>query len=305
MVDDNRQHLNDIQDLCTGTATDESELVLGSIYGLREWFFTNDLERLRSTTTATLTGHFNQEWNPLITHEAECLAEDTVTFDFTEILDAPDLDADEIEFRIRTRARVFFEQAFTKNLSLDPLTAHCRVSFSSEAGLLPWREVDWLLDDPDSDAHYIQVPMNFVRALRRFGIGKICLSLTGRRREHPVGHPSCVCGIYAYHDRGSLQPTSRFLAGPSVFGLVRADGHVTVGTKGFRAERANVVALTVPRVPGGLPKYLRGDWDRIEKSWTDAGITVLPDLSTLLEFADRGGYLERPGDLQTESSSEK
>lgn len=64
---------------------------------------------------------------------------------------------------------------------------------------------------------------------------------------HQVTDPDCTCGFYAYTEAEPLlknSVTTGFY--PAVFGLVKAWGHVTQGTHGFRAEKAQIVALTRP-----------------------------------------------------------
>lgn len=60
-----------------------------------------------------------------------------------------------------------------------------------------------------------------------------------------VAQPGCVCGFYAYTDIESIIVNS-YGNTASVFGLVRGHGKVTIGTKGFRAEKADIVALAAP-----------------------------------------------------------
>lgn len=59
------------------------------------------------------------------------------------------------------------------------------------------------------------------------------------------------CGFWAYHDG------SRYDAG-DVDGVIEGYGKTTVGTKGFRCEKARVVALCLPAEPLARPKIRRG-----------------------------------------------
>lgn len=60
-----------------------------------------------------------------------------------------------------------------------------------------------------------------------------------------VAQPACQCGFYAYTDINSIIENSH--PQPySVFGLIKGHGKVTIGTKGFRAEKADIVALAAP-----------------------------------------------------------
>lgn len=74
------------------------------------------------------------------------------------------------------------------------------------------------------------------------------LALGGREeKRHEVADPDCTCGFYAYTDATSLYENS-ISAGymAAVFGIIKAHGYVTQGPRGFRAEKAEIVALTYP-----------------------------------------------------------
>ncbi len=58
------------------------------------------------------------------------------------------------------------------------------------------------------------------------------------RSEHAAPHPSCECGLYAYHE-----PSSRPPEGDTVTGAVLAWGRIEVHRSGFRAEYAEPVVL--------------------------------------------------------------
>ena len=119
------------------------------------------------------------------------------------------------------------------------------------------------------------------------------LKIICKRREHAPGHPECTCGLYAYHDLKSLNPSPEGPYRSATFGLVEASGYVTVGTKGFRAQRAKIIALTVPHTNAAIyGETIQAAVDR----WTADKIIVLPDLAALLRFAEQGGYLLKPED---------
>lgn len=58
-------------------------------------------------------------------------------------------------------------------------------------------------------------------------------------RHGPVASPRCTCGFYAYYD-GTIYAPGR------ITGIIEGYGHVTVGTKGFRCEKAIIRALYLP-----------------------------------------------------------
>lgn len=54
--------------------------------------------------------------------------------------------------------------------------------------------------------------------------------------------PDCGCGFWAYHDG-----VTQFGDGSGVVGIVEGYGKTTVGTKGFRSQKARIVALAFPK----------------------------------------------------------
>jgi hypothetical protein len=75
-------------------------------------------------------------------------------------------------------------------------------------------------------------------------------------RPHQVAGKSCTCGFYAYFDGSndynlylvleSMVETRKPASGFT--GIIEGTGVVTVGSRGFRAEKARLVALVVPEV---------------------------------------------------------
>lgn len=61
---------------------------------------------------------------------------------------------------------------------------------------------------------------------------------------HRVGSKNCTCGFYAYHDP-RWDGTFHIIG--NIKGVIECSGLVTQGSKGFRAERAKVIALQDPR----------------------------------------------------------
>lgn len=55
---------------------------------------------------------------------------------------------------------------------------------------------------------------------------------------------TCGCGFYAYHDGASMYAASG--PGCRVQGVVEAYGKVVLGTQGYRAEKARILAIVVP-----------------------------------------------------------
>ena len=106
--------------------------------------------------------------------------------------------------------------------------------------------------------------------------------------EHQVASLDCTCGFYAYTDRES-NPYHAMHEG--VLGIVRGSGVATVGRRGFRAERAEIVALVDP---GAGPSR----WDlfsvRAEAGgWggATAGLSVFALAATVMAFTSASPLL--------------
>ena len=84
-------------------------------------------------------------------------------------------------------------------------------------------------------------------------------------------HPPCGCGIYGWYD-----PDDTRLAQAAVFGAVEASGRILMGTHGFRAERARVLAVSTEGLPDDVTAQLseRATWQ---------GIAVFGDRAQLVE----------------------
>jgi hypothetical protein len=60
--------------------------------------------------------------------------------------------------------------------------------------------------------------------------------------QHPAPDAECACGIYAWYRHQDIPDTMY-----GVTGIIEVKGHVLIGEKGFRAEKARIVALLFPR----------------------------------------------------------
>lgn len=63
-------------------------------------------------------------------------------------------------------------------------------------------------------------------------------------RNHRAGQLNCACGFYAYWDGENSRHVG--FNDYQVEGVIEAWGLITVGTRGFRAEYAKIVALVIP-----------------------------------------------------------
>lgn len=64
------------------------------------------------------------------------------------------------------------------------------------------------------------------------------ISLEGQVEEHSSPQIDCSCGIYAHY-----LPLESYEREGNIFGVIEASGRLLMGTKGFRAEKARIVAL--------------------------------------------------------------
>ena len=71
-----------------------------------------------------------------------------------------------------------------------------------------------------------------------------------REGPHQPAHLGCECGLYAYFDR--LGNPHHF--DQNVVGVIAGWGRCVVGTRGFRAEKARLLALVIPAVERDTPR---------------------------------------------------
>ncbi len=76
----------------------------------------------------------------------------------------------------------------------------------------------------------------------------LCITWNGPV-SHPVyevPHEKCSCGIYACHSPDDFLTTSGYVCDDScILGVIEAKGKIRVGNIGFRAQQANIVALSL------------------------------------------------------------
>ncbi|GAB3304053.1 hypothetical protein EK0264_03585 [Epidermidibacterium keratini] len=71
---------------------------------------------------------------------------------------------------------------------------------------------------------------------------------TGEPADHVVASKSCECGYYAYFDLNH----NRYHDDHAVLALIKGWGIATVGSRGFRASKARLLALVRPERPDEL-----------------------------------------------------
>lgn len=98
----------------------------------------------------------------------------------------------------------------------------------------------------------------------------------------PLQHSreTCACGFYGYYD-GSNDYHDK----GRVSGVIEAYGDVLIGTRGFRAAKARIVALRIPKsVPDRVAALVRRNY---------AGVPFFPTFSAMVaEFPPDAGGME-------------
>ena len=219
---------NTIQQMCTG-----SELVMGSVYGMRQWFI--NLPGW-SSPRGSLEGHTGASWHPRGQNTAACRVIDRYLDEFVTGIRSGSSVSSPMDFAqdIVTNVRRLFEKY-----------PDSKIINSKHAGAVFHRGNDYL--DP---------AMRYTEGVwRGWGSsGQHSLSVLLPMEEHDIADPVCRCGFYAYTDENSLIRNSITDVDNTVFGIIRAWGHVTEGTKGFRAEHAEIIGMTYP-MEGGQGRW--------------------------------------------------
>ena len=107
--------------------------------------------------------------------------------------------------------------------------------------------------------------------------------------QHAVPDESCACGFYAYTSPKTRETYSGHDG--NVFGVIRGTGRTLIGTKGFRSEKAEIVALLDPS-HGRDGTY--GEWmaDRLRSVYPE--VPLLPRRADVVTFAPLESPLPQP-----------
>lgn len=93
--------------------------------------------------------------------------------------------------------------------------------------------------------------LNISTTVQAYKLGVISSFEYGRRMAELSMHRHdlyrCTCGFYAYYDE------SQHAAPRTIEGIIKAYGKVCIGPKGFRAEKAEIVALSLGGNPSNKP----------------------------------------------------
>lgn len=114
--------------------------------------------------------------------------------------------------------------------------------------------------------------------------------------SHAPPHERCGCGFYAYLDPDDEQAAAS-IASYYVVGIIKGYGRTLIGTKGFRCEKAEIMAVLDPRAAPSA--YFQGsDWVReayesLRTNYPD--VVILPTRKELIEFAPLGQIMDESG----------
>ena len=115
----------------------------------------------------------------------------------------------------------------------------------------------------------------------------------GKDGRHAAPSEDCHCGFYAYTDVEHDEIDSYNENDNFVLGVIKGTGRTLIGTRGFRCEKAEIVALRDPTRGGkktGL--WRRNLRKKVEHVYPD--VPLLGSRSALLDFADIETQLPDP-----------
>lgn len=90
-------------------------------------------------------------------------------------------------------------------------------------------------------------------------------SVVEAKPPHTVAGVDCTCGFYAYFDE-EANPNHQ---SGQIHGLIEGTGIATVGTRGFRVEKARLIALVIKPGKKRIPQPII---ERVLHNYPDAGV---------------------------------
>lgn len=104
-------------------------------------------------------------------------------------------------------------------LTIEGVLGYRQWAYTPQTGLSSMKSADWSTGKTHAECQRMVFENNF--------------------KEHKSPEISCYCGIYAHYL--PLESYTRNYS--SVFGVIEASGKILMGTKGYRAEKAKILAL--------------------------------------------------------------
>ncbi len=237
----------------TAAGFDGTPFVAGSLFGLRS-FSVDSLGRLTGVVHKSV-------WRPGV-NEAECFAAVRPEPDPPVVI-APEPEA-------HPTATSLVDRVLGRNLTTPSSPAR------AQGGLVT--------STPRSSLDYY----NFMLPSYSFLVGG---EPTYRPDDHREAMVGCACGFYAYFN--GTNKFSDYDGSHTISGIVEGYGMCTVGSQGFRASKARIVALVIddPTTPEELIRH-----EALRRNYPD-----VPTVSTELE-AVRCFPLTRPDDVPSPST---
>lgn len=308
---------------------------MGEVYGLRQWFasrasafrstYSLPANTSRFTRSVHLCGHFSSRWK-LRENEAVCRASKSFQH---RIHISPDYPPHEFMAGLTRASRLpdlylidialKWAEKLIRRDGIEPRDVNRVEINGGRAGGTIIAVANTVLNEllvtytdlgdfvHDGDGRFVarrnrQVSSRYYKddfddfPTTRNNVIEYTINYTANSMCESISQPSCTCGFYAYNNEDSLIRNS-YTNDSAVFGLIKGYGKVTIGTKGFRAEKADIVALTQPvgfRVRGS--DYPLGmDWyhlsranelgEIMEDALEDSGVRLFKTPDQLLAFA--------------------
>lgn len=235
------------------------DTAIGEVYGIRQWKM-DEHGRLRARNWTSA-----QPWRPGV-NTAKCHADKKV-YGVDQVIDPSGKGRKAIDART-----VPDPDPYSYAISSSSSWSASPIAYHRGATRAPRYEITW--NDGSTE---VLTEIKFA---------------TTESEPHEAPDEDCVCGFYAYaepsHEDARLPRGSQL-----VQGIVRGSGRTLIGTKGFRCEKAEIIALLDP-TRGGKKT---ADWrleqrGKLERIYPD--VPLLASHAELVEFAPLESLLPDP-----------
>ena len=296
---------NQIQKDCTNLNS-EREFVLGEVYGLRQWHLGLGYA---AKMGPYLYGHRGYKWDLSEVNVAEC---GIVKSNVTETVSISAFSAAEA----RDQFLLLLVEELRNFVDKYPGATNISVSALPVRSLLGYRTMrvpHVLLLSPESypDA----LPWKIERVGSTFSVNgaetpyaHLDFRVTAEipPKPHDVTDPDCTCGFYAYTSPKALYANSTG-GSPEVFGIIKGYGKATMGTKGFRIEKAEIVALTIPQTRTSIPygsgtsryHWIKSEQEHVQDTFRFFVPDSIPTHNSLDELLTAASHLIKPPEGET------
>lgn len=109
--------------------------------------------------------------------------------------------------------------------------------------------------------------------------------------EHAAPHEGCGCGFYAYTVPGQHLAVAE--GSGLVLGVIRGTGRTLIGAKGFRCEKAEIVALLDPAAGERPPRWAVWQREQLQRNYPE--VPLLPTSEALRQCAPIESTAPAPG----------